>query len=130
MTALWLALAGGLGAGARFVLDGLLTARRPGSSPASLPTATLTINVLGSFLLGVVAGWAGRGATGAWWAETLSAVAGVGFLGGFTTFSTASVELVRLVRAERPWGAVVLAVTMLALALAAAALGLALGRLV
>lgn len=130
MTALWVALAGGLGAGARYVLDGLLTARRRGSGPASLPTATLTINVLGSLLLGVVAGWAGRGLAGPAVAGTLSAVAGVGFLGGFTTFSTASVELVRLVRAERPWGAVVLAVTMLALALAAAALGLALGGLV
>lgn len=129
MTALWVALAGGLGAGARYVLDGLLTARRRGSGPASLPTATLTINVLGSFLLGVVTGWAGRGAASEV-TETVRAVAGVGFLGGFTTFSTASVELVRLVRAERPWGAVVLAVTMLALALAAAALGLALGGLV
>ncbi len=128
MTALWVALAGGLGAGARFVLDGLLTARTRRALP-TLPTATLTINVLGSFLLGVVAGWAGRGVAGLEVAQTVSAVAGVGFLGGFTTFSTASVELVRLVRAERPWAAVVLAMTMLALALAAAALGLALGGL-
>ena len=130
MTALWVALAGGLGAGARFVLDGLLTARGRGAGPtANLPTATLSINVLGSFLLGVVVGWAGRGTAGQDVTDMVRAVVGVGFLGGFTTFSTASVELVRLVRAERPLAAVVLAVAMVTLALVAAMLGLALGGL-
>nr|NLI49306.1 hypothetical protein [Propionibacterium sp.] len=119
MIALWVALAGGLGAGARFVVDGLLTAR----TQRTLPTATLTINVVGSFLLGVVVGWVGRGGP-----DAVRAVAGVGFLGGFTTFSTASVELVRLVR-ERPRAAAVLGTAMIVLALAAAALGLALGGL-
>lgn len=121
MTELWVALAGGLGAGARFVLDGLLTAH----GRRSLPTATLTINVLGSFLLGVVVGWAAHGGL-----ELVRSVAGVGFLGGFTTFSTASVELVRLVRAERPLAAAGLALAMVGLSIAAGVLGLTLGRLV
>ncbi len=120
MTALWVALAGGLGAGARFVADGLLTAR----SRRTLPVATLTINVLGSFLLGVIVGWVNNGGP-----EAVRAVAGVGFLGGFTTFSTASVELVRLVRADRPRAAVALAVAMVVLSVGAAVLGLALGGL-
>ena len=121
MTPLWIALAGGLGAGSRFVLDGLLTER----SRRNLPTATLVINVLGSFLLGVVAGWVGSGGP-----PLVRSVAGIGFLGGFTTFSTASVELVRLARAERPVAAAGLAATMLALSVAGVLLGLALGRLI
>jgi fluoride exporter len=118
----WVALAGGVGAGARFVLDGLLTER----SRRNLPTATLIINVLGSFLLGMVTGWAAAHDG----APMVRAVAGVGFLGGFTTLSTASVELVRLVRAERPLAATGLAVAMIAVSIAVAALGLILGQLV
>lgn len=120
MTALWVALAGGLGAGARFVLDGLLTEH----SSRSLPIATLIINVLGSFLLGVITGWAAQDGL-----TIVRAVAGVGFLGGFTTFSTASVELVRLLHAERPWTAAVLAVTMVGVSIAMALLGLLVGGL-
>lgn len=118
MTPIWVALAGGLGAAARFTLDGALTSR----SRRTLPAATLIINVLGSFLLGLVTGRVADGA-----APTLQLIAGVGFLGGFTTFSTASVELVRLARAGRPVAAAGLAVAMLALSLAAAVAGLALG---
>lgn len=118
MTPVWLALAGGLGAGTRFVLDGVLTARiRRG-----LPTATLIINVIGSFLLGLLTGWGADH-------RTIRAVLGVGLLGGFTTFSTASVELVRLVRAERRWAALALGSSMLMLCVLAAGAGLGLGRL-
>lgn len=119
MTPLWVALAGGLGAGVRFVLDGFITDH----TRRTLPTATLAINVLGSFLLGLVTGWVGNGRL-----ELVQAVVGVGFLGGFTTFSTASVELVRLVRAGRPRAAVVLALAMIGLSLILAFLGLTLGR--
>lgn len=112
----WLALAGGCGASARFIADGLLGSRLP----ARWPLATLIINVTGSFLLGLLTG------LGADHAEIVM-VLGTGFLGGFTTFSTASVELVRLVRSERTWTALALALSMPALAVAAAATGLALG---
>lgn len=118
MTALWVALAGGLGAGARFVVDGLLTER----TSRSLPVATLIINVIGSFLLGVVTGWAAGSEL-----ALVRAVLGVGFLGGFTTFSTASVELVRLVLSSRRRAAAVLAVAMIGLSVAMALLGLLLG---
>lgn len=117
MVSLLVAVAGGLGAALRFVLDGLIASR----SRARLPVATLAINVLGSFLLGVLAGWS----------PVLDAdarrVLGVGLLGGFTTFSTASVELVLLVRDDRPVGAAVLAGAMVLAAVAAALVGLALG---
>ena len=121
MIGLWVALAGGLGAAARFTLDGFLTQH----NHRGLPIATLTINVLGSFLLGLLTGWAGHDGH-----ELVRSIAGVGFLGGFTTFSTASVELVRPTRAERPLAAGGLAVAMIMLSLTMCLLGLTLGQLV
>lgn len=125
MTLLLVALAGGLGACARFLLDGAITRR----STLSFPAATLAVNVLGSFLLGALVQWS---ALATWGTDDqralVASVGGVGLLGGFTTFSTASVELVGLVRSRRPVTAVVLAVSMLALSLAAAVLGMLLVR--
>ena len=117
MISLLVALAGGLGAGARYVVDTLIT----GHFHTRLPVATLTINVIGSFLLGALTGWAGAVH------PDVRHVLGVGFLGGFTTFSTASVELVRLVRADRAKAAIALALAMVVTSLLAAASGLALG---
>ena len=121
MTLLLIALAGGLGAGARFLLDGAITRR----STVTIPVATLMVNVLGSFLLGALTQWS---ALTSWGTDgdrdLLASIVGVGFLGGFTTFSTASVELVGLVRSRRPVAAAVLAVSMLVLSLAAAVLGM------
>ncbi|KAB7744002.1 camphor resistance protein CrcB [Nostocoides sp. F2B08] len=125
MTLMLVALAGGLGACARYLLDGAITRR----SALSVPVATLAVNVLGSFLLGFLVQWS---ALAAWGTDgqraLLAAVGGVGFLGGFTTFSTASVELVALVRSRRPVTAIVLAVSMLVLSLAFAMLGMLLAR--
>jgi fluoride exporter len=118
---LLVALAGGVGAAMRYVVDGLVTHR----SRARMPVATLGINVTGSFLLGVVTEWGLAGGSTA-----VVAVLGVGLLGGFTTFSTASVELVGLVRSERPVAAVALAVSMLVLSLSAAVIGIVLTRAV
>lgn len=84
MTALWVALAGGSGAGARFLVDSWVRPR----VPASLPWSTHLINISGSLLLGLIVG-AGTG-------DSWHAIAGMGFLGGYTTFSTASVETAHL----------------------------------
>ena len=116
MIGLLVALAGGLGAVTRFVVDAQVGRRTAG---AGLPLGTLAINVTGSFLLGVIAGW--------WTFHTgdpgIKQVLGTGFMGGFTTFSTASVEGVRLVRAGRPVAAAVHAGGGLLAGLAAATLG-------
>ncbi len=56
--------------------------------PRSFPWATLAINLLGSFLLGVLAKLAADGG----WPDKTTLPLGVGFLGAFTTFSTFSVE--------------------------------------
>lgn len=115
-----LALAGGFGAAARFVLDGLLRARASG-----YPLGTFVINVSGSFLLGLVTGLV----LSAVLSEAALLVIGSGFLGGYTTFSTASVETVRLIQSRRYGIALLSSVGMLVAAVLASALGLLLGTL-
>ncbi len=118
---LGIAVAGGLGAACRLVLDGVLRTRI--ASP--FPWATTVVNVTGSFALGVVVGFADTGLV----PHELHLVLGTGFLGGYTTFSTASAETVRLLL-ERRWTAgLASGLGMLVLSVAAAALGLWLGLL-
>lgn len=107
---IWVALAGGLGAVCRFVLDSWLQRRRPGR----LPVGTFVINALGSLVLGALHG-AGGG--------IVLAIVGTGFCGGFTTFSTASVEAVRLRRAEGWRAAIGYAASMLVVCVALAGIG-------
>lgn len=99
MTVLLLALAGGLGAVARFVLDGAVGAARAWRHPVG----TTVINLSGSFLLGLLAGLA----AGRLLPDAGLLVLGTGFLGGYTTFSTAAFETVRLAE-QRRWGAALL----------------------
>ncbi|UJP40388.1 fluoride efflux transporter FluC [Cellulomonas palmilytica] len=116
MTALLLALAGGLGAVARFEVDSFVARR---SRRLSVPMGTLVVNVTACFLLGLVTGGIAAG-------SDVGEVLGVGFLGGYSTFSTASVEAARLLRAGRARAALLHAAGMLVASLAAALLGLTL----
>jgi CrcB protein len=110
-----IALAGGLGAVARFALDSAASGRRwlPG-----FPLGTLAVNVTGSFALGALHG-AGVGG------DALT-IAGTGFVGSYTTFSTWMLESQRLGEDGEPlllWAN--LAVSLLA-GLAAFTIGMAL----
>ena len=116
MTAVWIALAGGLGAGTRFLVDSWVRPR----VPASIPWSTHLINVTGSLLLGLIIGL-GAG-------ESWHTIAGTGFLGGYTTFSTASVETAHLALERRYAAAFVHAIGMLFVSVAAAAVGYIVGR--
>jgi len=124
VTVLLLALAGGLGAVARFVLDGTVTAalaRRGGG--ARHPVGTTLINLSGSFLLGLVAGLV----AGRLLAEPAALVLGTGFLGGYTTFSTAAYETVRLAEQRRWAAALAHGLGQVVVATALAALGYLVG---
>jgi CrcB protein len=59
------------------------------------PWATLGVNVAGSFVMGILAGWLALKAPGDL-AHPLRLFVGVGVLGGFTTFSAFSLDLVIL----------------------------------
>jgi CrcB protein len=83
------ALGGALGAALRY-LAGVTIHRFTG--PMEFPVAIISVNVLGSFLMGVfVVVAAHRGLT------HLSPLIMTGILGGFTTFSAFSLETVTLI---------------------------------
>ena len=111
------ALVGGVGAVARFAIDGAISARRDGE----FPLGTFVVNIAGAFVLGILTG---AGVTGAW-----LFVAGTGFLGSFTTFSTWVFESERL--GEDGEAAIASANVGLSIAagLVAAGLGWAIGAL-
>jgi CrcB protein len=104
------ALAGGLGAALRLVIDGVVRSL----VGARLPWGTLLINVAGSAGLGALLG-SGAGAQA-------TSVLGTGLLGGFTTFSTASFESAVLLFDKRWAAAILYAAATLVLCVAAAAL--------
>jgi fluoride exporter len=121
LTIVLLGLAGGLGAGTRFVVDGIVRSK----IRTALPVGTIAINVTGSFLLGLVAGAVMVHAA----PVELQAIAGTGFLGGYTTFSTASFETVRLIQSRRTGLALLNGVGTAVAGIGAAAAGLALASL-
>ncbi|WP_375389340.1 fluoride efflux transporter FluC [uncultured Amnibacterium sp.] len=114
---LLLAVAGGVGAALRLLVDGLVRDRFGGR----LPWGTALINLSGSFLLGLLTGWATRGLP-----EAVLLVAGTGLLGGYTTFSTASVETVRLLQQRRVAASLGYGLGVLVLSIALAVAGVAL----
>ncbi|WP_370400333.1 fluoride efflux transporter CrcB [Sulfitobacter sp. JB4-11] len=87
-TVLLVALGGAIGAACRFLM-GVGVLRLMG--PQDFPLAILTVNIIGSFLMGVfVVAAAQKGLT------HLSPFVMTGILGGFTTFSAFSLEAVTL----------------------------------
>lgn len=102
---------GGVGAIARFLLDGLLST----AVGRTLPLGTFAVNLTGAFLLGLCTGLALTG--------TALTLAGTATIGSYTTFSTWMLETHRLRdEGDFRWaGANVIA--SLAVGLGAAALG-------
>lgn len=93
---------------------------------SGFPFPTLVINVLGSFLLGlIVCIWVGEEGNDA----RLRLFLGTGFCGGFTTFSTFSVENLTLLQRGDVGQFLIYAVGSSVAGLGAAALGYWLGRL-
>lgn len=121
MTTLLIALCGGAGAVSRFVVDAEVRRR----VRRSVPVGTFVINVIGSFLLGVLTGALTHHA--GWLSPTTEAALGTGFCGGLTTFSTASVETTRLWLTRGKAEGARYAVATAVVSLLAALLGLALG---
>ncbi len=91
-------LGGGLGALARYLLVNLVLSN---GTIMRIPFAILSVNLLGSLLIGLLAGFFSRESS----ASLLQPFLIVGFLGGFTTFSSFSLENFDLIRDGLPWAA-------------------------
>lgn len=117
------ALAGGVGAVLRFVIDGAIMARVARRQLGqSYPWGILVVNLSGSLLIGLLAGAVGP-------QHPLTLVIGVGLLGGYTTFSAASCDTLRLMRRGSYAAAAFNGPGQLVLAALAAAAGYAIGSL-
>ena len=118
---LWICLGGAAGTGARYLMSvWLLRAAGPG-----FPWGTLAVNVIGSFLLGLIMQVA---LATDLLAPTLRLTLTTGVMGGFTTYSTFNYETLQyLLRNDWRLAALNLAVTVV-VCLVAGSLGLVAGR--
>ena len=118
MTALWVALGALAGAPLRLLADRLAVTRR---GPGSV-LGTLTVNVVGSAVLGVLLGLRDV-------SPAVLALVGTGFCGTLTTFSTFGYDVVRLVEERLVGRALAYLAASLVLGLGAAAAGFGLAGL-
>jgi CrcB protein len=89
-----LAAAGGaIGAGLRLLVNEALAAPQIVRGALVFPWATFTVNILGSFLMGIIAVYVTQRLEGSPEWRTFLAT---GVLGGFTTFSAFSLDLMNL----------------------------------
>ncbi len=114
------ALGGAIGASLRW-LSGVAILRLTG--PSDFPLAIISVNVIGSFLMGVfVVAAAHRGLT------HVSPFVMTGLLGGFTTFSAFSLETMTLIERGQIASASLYILLSVGLSVGALALGLLLAR--
>lgn len=113
-------LGGAIGSGARYLAVGAVQ-RHLGTA---LPWGTLAVNLLGSFLLGVLLPIGLRGTA---LSPTAVIALSVGVLGGFTTYSSFSVETLTLMQQGSHAAALANVAGTLLLCLAASWLGVQLG---
>ncbi|WP_042463358.1 fluoride efflux transporter CrcB [Neobacillus dielmonensis] len=85
----WVAMGGFFGAISRFGISNWIKAKYP----STFPFATLFVNLLGSFLLGLI--------FGANLETTWKLLLGTGFMGAFTTFSTFKLENIQLFKKRK-----------------------------
>ncbi len=116
------ALGGGIGASCRHLVN-ILAARLAGPG---FPAGTLTVNVVGGLLIGVLAGvLALRYQEGG---QGLRLFLGTGVLGGFTTFSAFSLDAVLLWEKGHWAGATGYVLASVVLSIAALLAGLSLSK--
>lgn len=110
---LWVAVlvAGGIGSVLRFMVDGAVARR----VARSFPFGTLTVNISGAMLLGLVGGLA--------LSRHAALLADTAFIGSYTTFSTWMLETQRLGEERQVWTAVANLVVSVVLGMSAALLG-------
>ncbi|MCB2060756.1 MAG: fluoride efflux transporter CrcB [Novosphingobium sp.] len=109
---LLVAVGGGAGAWLRHMVGRLYLAWLGPNAATAFPWSTLTCNVLGSFVMGLLVGWLARHGHGG---ENWRLLLGVGLLGGFTTFSSFSLEFaLQVERGAMGLGAAYVAASLIA----------------
>ncbi|SCL33602.1 camphor resistance protein CrcB [Micromonospora rhizosphaerae] len=116
MTVLLITIGAALGAPLRYLTDRAVQARHD----STFPWGTLTVNVLGSLLLGAVAAVPAD--------PEVTALVGTGFCGALTTWSTLSYETLRLTREGARFHALANTLASVVAGLGAASLGYAVTR--
>jgi CrcB protein len=108
---LWIGIGGAAGSILRYLFGSLVQR----STGVGFPVGTLAVNVIGCFIMGVLAQYYMNSQT----SQQIRAALMTGFCGGFTTFSAFSLETVGLIRGGeygRSAAYVVLSVTLSILA--------------
>jgi fluoride exporter len=96
---LWVAIGGALGSVSRYWVNGLISDK----FGAAFPWGTLTINVTGSFLIGIIAAVASpEGRLDSQSRIFATQFLMIGICGGYTTFSSFSLQTLNLLR-DRQW---------------------------
>lgn len=125
-THLWHALAVAAGGATGALIRYLINLGFQRSGLGGLPAATLTVNVVGCLLAGLILVWLETRLDAALWRNLLV----VGVLGALTTFSALGLELWQLVRADRYLLAAIIAIAHVGLGVVAVGAGWKLGRVV
>jgi CrcB protein len=115
MTVLLVVAGAAIGAPLRYLVDRFVQLRRD----SAFPWGTLTVNVAGSFILGLLTITTD---------PTITLLFGVGFCGAFTTYSTFGYETIRLAEDGARLYALLNVLVSLGAGLAAAILGVLLAR--
>jgi len=120
MTLLMICLGAAVGAPARYLTDRAIQARHD----TVFPWGTLTVNVVGSLILGALVGAATRHQV----SDEVVALVGTGFCGALTTYSTFGFETIRLVEDGARFYALLNVVASVLAGFGAAVIGYALGQ--
>jgi CrcB protein len=118
----WIGIGGAIGSMLRYQLGAIIHARLGDA----FPYGTLVINVVGSFLLALLAA---LGLRGELMAPSLRLALGTGVLGGFTTYSTFNYDTLRLFQTGAPALAALNVAATVIVSLIAGVLGWNCGRL-
>lgn len=89
MTFIYVAIGGFFGAVSRFGVSNFVKAKYP----STFPISTFLVNLLGSFLLGLIFGLN--------LTDSLKLLLGTGFMGAFTTFSTFKLDSIQLFKKDK-----------------------------
>ncbi|MEO8567984.1 MAG: fluoride efflux transporter CrcB [Ginsengibacter sp.] len=119
-------LAVGIGSCIGGILRYLLTQLIQTKFLSTFPFGTLSVNIIGCFLIGVIFGFSERSYISMEWRLFLV----TGFLGGFTTFSSFSNETIALIRDGQNWLALSYVASSVIVGLAATFAGISIIKLI